>query len=327
MRGVSTFTSLSGVAGLRIHYSADPHKDPLTTDGQAWKERQLGSGAYQGGEKGWRWQQHMEINPRSRSGEIVLEAACHESAWAKIRHPVLTFEQMKEARWVFDSGFDYGARNATVWLVFAMSPEGKRYLVHELSVPAKEVGGIPGIARLMQESPLFPLVNGKIFSDPTVCHNNDQNTPGGLVTKSDLFAQYGVFLQPAPSKGQDADEILLGRLLGYYWQGHEEPDFDPLLRIFTSCHQTLETLPLLRWADWSEGIRQQKEHKEAMEQKYANEWDAIKYAESGWPQIPVYHAPAPVGSLSYELRKARILDRKQSDIYSQAGRRDNEGRA
>lgn len=330
MRGVSTFTSLSGVAGLRIHYSADPHKDPRTAEGQAWKDRQLGSGAYQGGEAGWRWQQHMEINPKSRSGEIVLPPACDERAWKRIQHPTLTYEQMIERRWVFDAGMDYGARNLTVWSVFAMSPEGKRYMVHEIAHPAKEVGGIPGFCRLMKEgdaAKLLKHVNGRIWADPTICHNHDQNTPGGLVTKSDLFAQNGVFLQPAPSKGADADDIFLGRLLGYYWQGWEDEYFEPLFQIFTCCRATLERFPLLRWADWSEAIRQAKESKEAMEQKYADPWDAAKYAESGWPEIPRYSAPAPQGSLAYYVRKARLLDQQQDSIYASSGRTKGESHA
>jgi len=267
----------------------------------------------------------MEINPRSRAGEIVLQPANEPKAWAKIVVPPLTYEQMIEKRWVFDSGFDYGARNATVWLVFAMSPEGCRYLVHEVSVPAKEVGGIPGFARLMHESKLLPKVNGRILADPTVCHNHDQNTPGGLVTKSDLFAEHGIYLQPAPGKGADADEILLGRFLGYYWDGWEEPEsFEPLFKIFSSCRQTIETLPMLRWQDYYEGIRQDKALKEAMEQKYANEWDAVKYAESGWPTIPVYTSPPLEGTLKWYRNRA-ALDRPRGGLYDQARKESESG--
>jgi hypothetical protein len=204
-----------------------------------------------------------------------------------------------------------------------MAPTGIRYLVHELSIPAKDVGGIPGICRLMHETPFLKHVNGAIYADPTVMFNADQNAMGGLVTKSDLFAANGVFLQKSPGKGQSADDVLHGRLLGYYWDGWEEPEtFHPLLRIFSSCRQTITNLPLIRYQDWAEGLKAQKAFKEAMEQKYCNEWDAIKYAESAWPDVPTYSAPAASGTYSWYLKRARSFDRKDDDIYHRSGVRN-----
>jgi hypothetical protein len=173
----------------------------------------------------------------------------------------------------------------------------------------------------MHQSSLLKHVNGRIHADPTVMFNADQNALGGLVTKGDLFAANGVFLTKAPGKGQSADDVLLGRLLGFYWDGWEDGDtFYPSLRIFSSCRQTIQNLPLIRYQDWSEGLKAQKAFKEAMEQKYCNEWDAMKYAESAWPEIPSYSAPVAAGTYSWYMKRAKAFDKKDLDIYHQAGK-------
>lgn len=319
-RGMSEFRTPEGVYGLRIHYTADPDKDPETPIGAAWKRGQLETGAYMGGEKGWRWQQHMEINPQSRAGQVVLPK--FRDGEDRIVIAPKRFGAMWN--WSFDSGLDWGVRNQAVWLVFGMDPHGYRYLCHEISVPGGEIGGIPGLCQLIRAHPLFDKCNGTIASDPSLW-NRDQNMAGGLVDKATIFRENGVDLVPARQKGQDADEVLADRLNYHYWAGCGTQGFDPLLKIFDHCVETIRRLPELMYEDHSEAIASQKSKKETIRDLHTDEWDAMKYAESMWPEGPTYRAPLHPGSFAWRERSYRrkviydLADQGSGDIFDGSG--------
>jgi hypothetical protein len=293
----------------------------MTEKGWAWKNRQLGSGAYQGGEGGWRWQQHMEINPKARSGQLVLKPMASEQAMDKIVCPDMSAGFVRDQRYALFSGFDWGSRNDTVWLIRGISPMGMQYILTEISVPAQDAGGIPGIARMMKESPYFETLNGTIQADPSMW-NKDQSAEGGMTSKAKLFEEEGVYMQPAKAKGQHADDVAIDRLMNYYWEGWEDPqNFYPLLRICRSCERTLETWPTLRYDEWSDVLRHQKEEKETMRNRDVDQFDAFKYAEVDWPSIPSYNAPAPRGSLDWYKQQADFQLKGESqggDIFKSA---------
>lgn len=315
MRGISQFVSVSGVSGVRIHYTADPSKDPSTPEGAAWKAEQLASGAYIGGEHGWQWQQHMEINPRVRSGEIVLPAICNERARSRIVIPDIHPARVEAERMMLESGFDWGARNNTVWLLIATDRLGRRYIIHELSVPAKMAGGIPGIAREMKRHPLFEHVNGMIHADPSMW-NTDQNTDGGMRSKAEMFQDYGVFLQTAPSKGQHADDIAINRLNNVYWDGWDDEDFRPTLMICESCVNTIQNWQLLVYDEWSDSVAPEKQKKETIKNRHVDEWDAFKYSECFWTEsTPIYQAPIMPGTLEWYKRGGASKKEKDGAIY------------
>lgn len=301
MRGVGQFRSKSGVLTTRIHYSADPDKDPATDAGKEWLIR--ASQAYLGGMGSAEWQAHMEINPQSSSGERVLPY------FNNIRDRVIVEDLPEEVyrQWTVDSGLDYGARNPTVWLVFANDFEGNRYLVHEISIPANETNGIPGYCALMKQFPQFERLNGRIQADPSLW-NKDQNTKAGLVSKAQIFAQNGVYLVSAQAKGKEADDVLLNRLNGYYWVDTDSDDFEPKLFICKSAKQTIRAFPLMLWQDWQAAVQKNRAYKEAMVDNWVDQWDAMKYAEVARPQPASSSRRAPVGSFNY-LRSMILRER------------------
>jgi hypothetical protein len=305
MRGVAEFRSLNDVYSVRVHYTADPGKDPATPAGAAWKQEQLSSGAYRGGEKGWHWQQHMEINPLSRAGTLCIPM--FRDIEHRIIIPNLTLNQMHN--WSFDAGLDWGVRNHTVFLVFGMSPEGRRYMVYEFSQPAGDCGGIPGVCRIIKSHPLFKAVDGNIHADRSM-FRQDENATGGLTTKAQIFAENGVNLVKCKEYGQPADEVALDRLINYYWAGWERPDFDPLLYITRSCTQTLKHFPLLMYEEWSEALAAEKSLKEKMKDLHTDQWDAFKYAEVAWPDYPKYQPGLQVGTLAWHKQRAKRFEQR-----------------
>ena len=293
-RGMARFKSTSGVSTMRVHYTADPDKDPQTETGSAWLQSALEG--YPGGMAGVEWQQHMEINPMARSGERVLPF-WHEIAPRVVIDPIPVEQQLG---WRYDSGLDWGARNKSVWQVFGNDYHGNRYMVYELAVPGNEVGGITGFAAIMKEHDLFHRVNGKIHADPSLW-NKDQNTKGGLVSKAQLFADAGVYMVPAKSKGQEADDILINRLRGYYWANADSDDFDPRFFIFNTCTETIRTWPLLRYEEWTEHYTGDRARslKETIHNYNVDSLDACKYAESARPEPQYAKIKPPPGSFDH----------------------------
>jgi hypothetical protein len=277
-RGVARFRSKDGVAGIRVHYSADPAKDPATSEGAAWFAEEISR--MPGGYEGTDWQQHMEICPQAVTGDRVLPM------WFKIADRVVIDDiPIEHANlWRLDAGFDFGLRNRTEFIVFATDFEGVRYVLSEVSVVGNTVDGINGIAVLMKANPYFQRVNGRIHADPSLW-NKEQNTKAGLVSRAQLFADLGVRLVPARVRGREADDVLLNRLLGPYWGGHDDMDtFEPRLFICRSCTGVTSTLPKLMYAEWR---AEHTDKKEQIQSKNADAWDAMKYAEVARPSSAV----------------------------------------
>ena len=316
MKGMARFKSKSGVPSLRIHYSSDLDKDPDTPEGRAWLQRALEG--YPGGQNGHLWQQHMEINPLARSGERCIPF--WYDIQSKVVIPRAKVKPEFQLGWRYDAGFDWGARNNTVFLIFGNDLDGRRYLLHELSRPANEVGGIAGIAELMKKYDLFGQVNGRIQADPSMW-NKDQNLlTGGLRSKAQLFKEHGVHLVPAKAKGQDADEVALERLNNYYWANPQSNDFDPRLFIVSDCKNTIQWFPLLRFEEWAESQQSEHDLKEKMHNLHMDEFDAFKYAEVARPTPGMLKAKPSRNSFSGIKQQIAKIE-KQKKRANMGGKR------
>lgn len=309
LKGVSEFRSaVSNIYTMRIHYSADPAKDP-ERDGAEWFH--LASSRFPGGVGGIEWQQHMEINPVVRSGDRVLPM------WPDIADRVIEDPIPFEAQhgWTYRAGLDYGARNNTVWLVIGTDMDGVDHICHEESVPGNQTGGIPGFCGRMKATTYLTRVNYRIQSDPSIW-NKDQNTGGGLKSKAQIFAENGVHLTPAQSKGQVADELTVERISGHYWSDWDSEDFQPKLKIFNTCKNLIKWWPTLRYEDWQERLRDDRALKEKMHDLHMDEWDAFKYAEVS-RQNPTSQKPvARFGSVNH-LKS--LIVKKNTNLSSRYG--------
>lgn len=314
-RGLAKFKTSEGTYGLRVHYSADPDKDPETDLGYKWKMGQLQSGAFEGGEHGWRWQQHMEINPLSRAGTLCIPA--FRDIERQIVIPDLNPSQT--LGWSFDAGLDWGAQNNAVFLVFGIRPDNRRFLLWEVSAPGNELGGIVGFCDYMQDCPWFERVNGNIQSDPSLW-NKDQGSAQNrfMRSKASIFEECGVELVPARLKGQSADEIGLERLNYHYWRDPYYADFEPIFFICENAKNTIKNFPNLVYEEYSEATRHEHQLKETMKDLHVDEWDAFKYAEVATEDPPRYSPRPKSGTYGwfkhqYELRA--VAKKESGDLY------------
>lgn len=310
MRGVGRFKSLSGIPVLRIHYSADPGKDPANEEGRKWLARVLLG--YRDGANDVDFRQHYEIDPFVQSGRMVIPD------WDSIKRRVVIDPFPVEAMqgWHASSGLDWGASNRTVWQVWANDFQGNRYCVEEIAIPANSCGGVRGYAALMKASPWFEKVNGTIQADPSIFNVTQSQKVGGMVSNAQLFAQEGVFLQPAKAKGQAADEILKNRLLGDYWPGAGSEDFEPSLFIFSTCENLIRTIPIWRYEEWSPNAAGDHALKEKMRDFEVDSWDSWKYCEMAQSAPGRAARNAPRGS--FDWLRAMILRQNTAQRYARS---------
>jgi hypothetical protein len=153
-----------------------------------------------------------------------------------------------------------------------------------------------------------------IQSDPTLW-NKDQNTLGGLVSKAQVFEEYGVTLARAKANGQQADDVLIDRLNYYYWKNPA----DPLFLICENARAVLKYWPTLMYQEWSEESMHDHAPKEKMKDLNVDEWDAAKYAEVYWSDYPRYVMQAEPGTLSWfkqqtDPRRLRNAEPKSGNL-------------
>ena len=291
-RGMWTSRSASNVQTTWLHYSADPAKDPQR-DGLEWFENFTRT--YPGGTEGHHWQQHMEMNFDVIAGTRLFPE------FEKYAHLVTCDPIPKDHQigWRYDAGFDYGKRNKTVFGVYAIDPDGNRYVVSEVAATGEQLGGVVGIAKVMKDNPYWGSVRSRIYADPSLWNRNQTLPTGGYTSIADLFREQGVYLTPAPVKGQAADDIAIERLKHFYWEDMEAPR----LRIFRTCTMHIEQWKKLRWKEWSPGQQENHSLREELVDRDNDSWDAYKYSECARPKPEQFRMTAPVGSVEYIRQK------------------------
>lgn len=301
-RGVARFTSRSGIPSLRIHYSADPDKDPATEVGRAFFTEE--TNRMPGGYDGVEWQQHYEINPLSVTGTRCIPY------WNDIKDRVVIDDIPYEtaALWKLGAGADYGTRNPTVLLYCAIDYHGNLYALDEQAAPGLTVhtlpgidkGGIAGLSQLFKQHPLFHRVNGQAQMDSTIWRQDQNQDTGGLTSVAQMFTMQGVFFQPAKSRGTDADDLTLNRL-HEWWAGYDDPDWSPQFFICRRCTGLISILAKAEYADWSANAQQSNDLKAKMRPTVGMDFfDALKHWVVSLPQGPSrIKAAPPLGSFDY----------------------------
>ena len=112
MKGINDYITADGVRVLRIHYTADPDKDIMTTKGRDWLAKSLVG--YPGGLIGAKWRREMEIDFNAQGGQLVFPHM--ERHKGRIELPI--WKAVPED-WKLYGGFDYAGRGVTAFIVIA----------------------------------------------------------------------------------------------------------------------------------------------------------------------------------------------------------------
>jgi len=303
-KGVARYTTKDGVRTMRLHYSADPDKDPDTTKGHEWLARQLRG--YAGGMNGVRWRREMEIDWSIHGTERVWPE------FVSKMEPRITCEPFDvPEHWPIWCGYDYGSVNPFAWVAIAWESEDLCYLIDEIyhrKTPLHEQ------ARLIRSRPYFERIQGTI-GDRSIWNITQQSREGEHEATSIgaiLHNEYDLYIEK--SSATPGNDIAFRDLLnGVLWRNLEAPQFI----IFNDCKNTLREFRNLRMRDWvSQAARDRQNRPEEILGKENHAWDAIKYVMlSRHHESPELLGP-PEGTFEWYRQRLIQLRRHRETVLS-----------
>jgi hypothetical protein len=301
MRGVQIRRTRGGIPVVRIHYSADPLRDPEVNP--QWKELERRAYTSQAA-----WDREQEVRDEAGGGELVL-ADTLVSYWDKI---VITDPAWRpDPQWVVEAGFDHGRTNATVLGRGYVDFHGTIYLCGEYYMPGKEIAEHAPALKQMADIRKVRVA----YADPSIFPALMQQSqlPGKPAERAksinELYIEQGVELF-SPFCGDRSDVSAAARVM-MHWSNLDIRD--PTLKIVCrnyserpqpglhnwDCPNLLWELMRLRREKLTAQQLLSRNVSEAIVQKDNHAWDALcKYL--------VMSHPEPTLKTAHQLAKEAI---------------------
>ena len=266
-----------GINVVRLHYAADPDKDPSTPDGAEWVQSQLQG--YPGGFENAAWRKEMEIMYSAGGGELVFRKF---SDW-RVSSNIFIEEDPDISGAKLYGSYDHGWTNPACYLVHAVYPGGLKRTLWECHGPEIPV---PNMAAVIRGEDTItpkgvalkgnPYAGKEVFmvADPEIERRNQVMYQGGNKSIAKMFADCGVYFQ----MGKRGDDMsVINYMLGTLW---EDPMF-PLYQICRNCKYLIWELGGLKHPK----IEHLKNQKEAIVDRDNHAFDALKYFLSRFPVV------------------------------------------
>lgn len=280
MKGLSVERLKSGPALARLHYTADPGKDPATPEGAIWLPQ--AAMAYAGGLTSLGWRREMEMDPTAGHGELALP-------WFDERSPkvlIQGYEPGEDDR--LYGGLDVGLNNPTAFLVAALRPDG--ILVYFWEFYQKHVL-LNEMARAVRQCPYYDRLEW-IACDPTIWNRNQY--------KKDEMTSLAMMLQEDVPPELRLDKIM---------RAHERSDMrfiqrismmmlDQSPRVLISkegCPFFIRELRNIRYMEATAN----KNNSEKLVDKDNHAWDAGKYLALSHPDLKNQTPKQKFGSIGH----------------------------
>lgn len=216
VRGLSLRRTRNGIPIARLHYSADPDRDPEINPG--WKKTARLKYSSQ-----VKWDREQEIVDAAGGGQLVF-ADTLLTHWEKI---VITDPRWRpDPGWSVIGGFDHGRTNPTALEKGYVDFEGNILMAGEYYMPGKEVWqNAPEILK-MPDVDRFEAC----WADPSIFDAKTQQEVGKEARAiSELYAEHGMgFLNRF---GGNRNDITFAERLLSHWADLENPNREPSLRI------------------------------------------------------------------------------------------------
>lgn len=202
---------------IRIHYSADPDRDPKTKTGQLWRKKKRGEYSSQAD-----WDREMEIIDGAGGGERIY-AEILSTHFKKIVITDPTWQPGKT--WKLISGFDYGKTNPTSALDARVDHDGKIYFVGEYYQPGKDIGG--HAPTLLGWNAFMACED--VMCDPSIFNKTmEQRDTKKAISVADIYYECGI-TNLRPFIGNRSD-IAFEQRLKMHWNNLDEKE--PTIRIW-----------------------------------------------------------------------------------------------
>ena len=208
MRGLDARQNKSGIPIGRLHFSADPDRDPEINP--AWKENERKAYTSQA-----HWDREQEIVDEAGGGERVFVDVLL-SHWDKI---VIQDERWEpDPEWFVTGGFDHGKTNPTALLRAYIDFEGNIIFAGEYYMPGREIAEHAPAMKRMRD---FELIEN-VQADPSMFHgtNQQEQRPGHAQERArsfaDLYAEAGV-TNLVSFGGDDRSDVSFAARLMLHW--------------------------------------------------------------------------------------------------------------
>lgn len=215
VRGMKVRRTSGGIPVVRLHYSANPDRDPELHP--EWKKEARKTYTSQAA-----WDREMEIRDAAGGGELVF-ADTLITHWNKI---VITDPAWRpHSAWACEGGFDHGKTNATALLRAYIDYDGTIIFCGEYYQPGLEIWQhAPEIKMLADIRKLRA-----VYADPSIFPETMQQSQGptsvGKAAEraksiNELYCEQGIELF-SPYVGDRSDVSFAARLM-MHWQNLEE---------------------------------------------------------------------------------------------------------
>jgi hypothetical protein len=214
MQGVWERRNNQGIQILRVHYSADPERDPNLNP--EWYSRERKKYSSQGV-----WDREQEIIYEAGGGERLFSHIL-----SKYKHKIVITDPLWRPNpfWRQVGGFDHGKRNPTAGLVVYVDEDGCKYACGEYYMPGL---GPRQNAENLRQLPNFYQAR-TVFADPTIFHETQAQPDGSYKSINQLYVEAGLVNMCAAVEN---DELTgMERILDH-WHNGDLDDKEPTLKI------------------------------------------------------------------------------------------------
>lgn len=291
--GLTSRVTKGGIPVLRVHYSADSHKDPETPEGALWVRR--AAQGYPLGTQDPAWLKEMEIQYGAMGGQALF------SLWGLYKPYVVIppFDIASAPHVKFIGTYDHGWVHNSAYLVHAILPNGMKYTVWECCAPKVPV---KAMAEIIKGHMVKLTTDGRVFqgnpyagkevlriADPQIWAKTGHLSDQPFNSLGDMFREkYGIPFVP----GKKGGELTIAEwLIGDLWADMEHPKY----QIFDTCKQLLWELPRLRYRTITAVQARTKNQPEQLVDKDNDAWDALCQFLHRFPSTV---APKPARSLA-----------------------------
>ena len=269
MTGIQEYKTKSGYQVARIHYTADPAKNPNTQDGMDWLKRALTG--VKGGLSSSAWRKEMEIDFKARSGQKVFQGL------ELLRDKILIKPFNIPQYWQVGGGYDWGKRNPYAYVEGATDKDGNKYMIYGASASGVE---IPAQAEVIKRSPYYDSLTTR-YADPSIWTEDQVSKDGSYTSFQRVFQEYGIFF----TKGKTDDIACMERLESEWFDIQvssagevvKVPKENPTFKIFWTMEWLFDCLCNLRWSEFGAKTENEKGKKEEIAHSGNDPWDALKY--------------------------------------------------
>jgi len=278
VRGLSARRSKMGVAILRVHYSADPDRDPALNPSWVQEERRKYSSQAA-------WDREQEIVHDAGAGELVFAQILNAYA-NKIIISDPSFQP--SPHWKKLGGYDHGKTNPAGALVAYVDFDGVIYVCREYYSP----GEITEHVQHLRELDGF-LDTTNVIADPSIFYNTQAQKDGTYKAVASIYAELGIDnLRPSAEN----NELLGMERILLHWRDldHREPTLKIVCTEDWSrksygvhndgCPNLLWELKRTRREKMSATLLQRKNPSEAIVDKDNHLRDALKYLVLSLPE-------------------------------------------